>query len=1136
MRKLSRSILPGNQILACALSVLASALIMWGQVETGQITGTVTDPSGAVVANATVKAVNSATGAERDTVSSGSGLYVLPNLEPSAYDVTVSAAGFATTKQRIVLAVGQRLGNDFKLQVGATATTIEVREAEVAVNTETQSLSSTIDSKQVIELPSLTRDPYDFVATMPNVSDADPSQRGTNYAINGMRSASTNVLLDGVANNDEFTARVGQQVPIDSVQEYSVTSSDFTAEVGRASGGVVNVVTKSGTNTFHGTAYEFNRVSSLSANTFYNNANGIAQGIYDRNQFGYSVGGPVIKNKLFFFQNTEWTRIRSAAPQVAMVPTSQFIAASAAPTQAFFAAYGKLRPDLVTLQTFTKAQLHPCGSTLTDACNSLAANFPMFNLVQYNTAADAGGGNPQNTYDIVGNVDYVLNDKTSISAKYALYSENDFPGTVDTSPYAGFETGQLFFDNHLTVSATHTFSPTLISQTRLSYNRLTNVQPLAAQPVAPTLYMSATTQTVLAGQNVALPGYSPYTPGNSIPFGGPQNFGVLTHDMTKVKGKHSIRFGGQFTYIQDDRTFGAYEEAVEALGTGVGNALDNFLAGQLHEFEAAVNPQGQFPGGTVNLPVGPPNFSRSNRYKESALYVQDSWKVRPRMTVNLGLRWEYYGVQHNNKSTLDANFYPGAGSTLPQQIASGVVDTVPNSPNKTLWNPTYRDFAPRLGFAYDVFGDGKTSIRGGYGIGYERNFGNVTFNLFENPPNFGVLALVAGTDLPTIPISTSNAGPLAGNSGSKTVPPVTLRAVNPNIKTAYAHTYSVALEHQFGTNVIWSESYTGSTGENLYSIDQYNSPGEGNAYNNVPCTPGTFGNPGTCTARINSQYSYINDRTNGGFSNYNALISRIVTKNVWKTGITLDASYTWSHAIDNLSGTFSDGAQADYQLGFMEAFQPALDKGNSDFDAHHRIAISGIWELPFFKGSSLRDRVLGGWEFAPIFTARTGSPFTLYDCSNAYPYCPRAETAGALPKMGVTNVPTPGVPDNFQYYTFPTALTSQVGVWYNPKVGISDFGPFPSNILGRNTIFSPGVWNVNMGVYKNTRINEKFSLQLRLEMYDAFNHANFTVNVADVDVSAFKAVDGGFGQNPQPGTTVINYPSRNVQLGAKLIF
>jgi outer membrane receptor protein involved in Fe transport len=1108
---------------AIIFGLMLAALMLWGQAETGQISGTIQDASGAVVPNVAVAAKNVATGVQRATATNTSGVYVLPNITAGDWEVTLSASGFASQKKRVTVDVGAKVALDAKMEVGQTSTTVEVNAGAVQVNTESQTLSNTISNQQVTELPSLTRNPYDFVATVPNVSGDMQSGRGVGYAIDGMRSSSTNVMLDGVANNDEFTATVGQQVPLDSVQEYSVTTSSFSAEYGRSSGGVVNVITKSGTNTFHGSAYEFNRVSALASNSFYDNANGLPKGIYDRNNFGYSIGGPIKKNKLFFFQNTEWTRIRSHANEVAMVPTPQLIAASGANTQAFFSAYGKMRSDLSTLGTFTKAQVSSVcnGGSATGPCAALPASTPMFNEVTYQTAADSGGGTPQNTYDIVGNVDYNLSEKTQMSFRYALYNELDFAGTVNTSPYVGYETGQTNVDNHATYSLTHTFSPSLVSQTRLSFNRLNNLEPLGSVPPTPTLYMNASGPVALNGQYISFPGYSEYTPGNAIPFGGPQNFGIVSEDMTKVHGRHNIRFGGQITYMQDNRTFGAYEEAVEALGSNTGNAMDNFLNGQLHEFEAAVNPQGQYPGGTVNLPVGPPNFSRSNRYNEFALYGQDNFKVTSRFTLNLGLRWEYFGVQHNKDPKLDSNIVftgPGGLSNLAQQISTATVDPTPSNPNGGLWDKDYKDFSPRVGFAYSLTSDGKTSLRGGYGIGYERNFGNVTFNIIQNPPNYAVIALIAGSDLPTIPINVNNAGPLAGNSGSKKLPAVSLRGVNPDIKTAYAHTMSLTLERQIGSNVLASLGYSGSRGENLYDISHDNINGYGTEYLGTPCSALP------CLSRLNTQYGAINLRSDNGNSAYNALIGQLTFKDVAHSGVTLQANYTWSHAMDDLSSAFSDGVEADYQLGYMDPFHPKLDWGSSDFDATHRVAISAVWAIPLLKGNSLVDKVLGGWELAPIFTASTGNPFTIYDCTNAYSYCPRAQQVSATPPMGVTNVPTPGVPDNYEYYQFTNFANPANGLsWYNPKIGISDVGPFPNNEIGRNTFRTPGSYNINVGFYKNTRLTEKAQLQIRLEMYNAINHANFSVNLPDAEVEG-PFVDGLYNGN------------RNVQLGAKLVF
>ncbi|MGO9113051.1 MAG: TonB-dependent receptor domain-containing protein, partial [Thermoguttaceae bacterium] len=991
----------------------------------------------------------------RSTVTNTAGVYVLPNLSPGDWEVTLSASGFSTQKRRVTVDVGSKVTMDAKMEVGQTSTTVEVNAGAVQVNTESQTVSNTINTQQVTELPSLTRNPYDFVATVPNVTSDMQSGRGVGYAVNGMRSSSTNVMLDGVANNDDFTATVGQQVPLDSVQEYQVVTSDFSAEYGRASGGVVNVMTKSGSNDFHGSGYEFNRVSALASNGYFNNANDLPKGIYTRNNFGYAIGGPIKKNKLFFFQNTEWTRIRSYANEVANVPTPQLIAASNANTQAFFSAYGKLRSDLSTLATFTKADIPSIctGGSATGPCAALPASTPMFSEVAYQTPSDAGGGSPQNTYDIVGNVDYNLSEKTQMSFKYALYNEDDFPGVVNTSPYAGYETGQTNVDNHATLSLTHTFSPSLVSQTRLSFNRLNSQQPLGTAPVGPTLYMNASSAPRINGQLIGFPGYNEYTPGSAIPFGGPQNFGVLSEDVTKVRGRHNIRFGGMVNYEQDNRTFGAYEEAVESLGSNTGNAMDNFLNGQLHEFEAAVNPQGKYPGQTVNLPVGPPNFSRSNRYNEFALYGQDNFKVTARLSINYGLRWEYFGVQHNKNDALDSNIVftgPYSLSNLPQLIQGAVVDPTPTNPNGGLWDKDYKDFSPRIGFAYALTADGKTSLRGGYGIGYERNFGNVTFNVIQNPPAYAVLALIAGSDLPTIPVSVNNAGPLAGNTGSKTLPGVSLRGVDPNIKSAYAHTMSLTLERQVTNNLLASLGYSGSRGENLYDISHTNDNGYGNEYLGVPCTPGTYGNPGTCTARLNTQYSAINLRAGNGTSAYNSMIGQLTYRDVAHTGVTLQANYTWSHAMDDLSSAFTDGQQGNFQLGYMDPFNPMLDYGNSDFDATQRVAISAVWAIPVAKGSSLTDKILGGWELAPIFTANTGNPFTIYDCTNAYSYCPRAQQVSATPPGGVTNMPAPGVPDDYEYYQFTNFATGPLS-YYNPKLGISDDGPWPNNMIGRNT-------------------------------------------------------------------------------------
>ena len=357
--------------------------------------------------------------------------------------------------------------------------------------------------------------------------------------------------------------------------------------------------------------------------------------------------------------------------------------------------------------------------------------------------------------------------------------------------------------------------------------------------------------------------------------------------------------------------------------------------------------------------------------------------MKPRLTLNLGLRWEYYGVQHNANPSLDSNFYLGPGSNLYQQIRSGTVQIADQSPVGGLWAPDKNNFAPRVGIAWDVFGDGSTSLRGGYGIGYERNFGNVTFNVIQNPPNYAVVSIVSGVDVPTMPVFTDNAGPLAG-TGTKALPATSLRAVNQNLQTAYSQFWSAAIDRQVMRNSVLSFEYAGSKGTGLYDIANLNVAGYGAA----------FLGDARATNRINYQYSNINYRSDGGFNYYNGLNVKFSTSNLFNKGLQLVANYTWSHSIDNLSSTFSDGYSSFYGLGYLNAFNPSLDKGSSDYDVRNRFVVSGVWDLPWMKNSSnaFARAALGGWSMSPIFLVHSGYPFSIYDCSNlgATGYtCPR---------------------------------------------------------------------------------------------------------------------------------------------------
>ena len=377
-----------------SLIAILTLISVWafGQAESGAINGIVTDKTGAVVVGATVTATSVDTGLVRTATTGSAGEYAITNLPPKLYSVTVEAQGFRKYTQQIKVGVGSMNELSAKLAVTGASTTVEVSssaETTPVVNTENQTLSQTINSKQMVNLPTLTRNPYDLVATAGNVTEDNNSGRGAGYSINGTRSANTDILLDGGENVDLFTATVGQSVPLDTVQEFSVLTNNFTAEYGRTGGGVVNVATKSGTNDFHGSLYEFNRLSALAANTYNNDANNITKPGFTRNQFGYSIGGPIVKNKLFFFSGTEWTRIRSDSVVTQSIIDPAFLALPEVngATKALFNDFGHLRPNLGVLQNVNWQQANGGNCPAPLPCSA-----PFGQYVQYGFLRIPAGG------------------------------------------------------------------------------------------------------------------------------------------------------------------------------------------------------------------------------------------------------------------------------------------------------------------------------------------------------------------------------------------------------------------------------------------------------------------------------------------------------------------------------------------------------------------------------------------------------------------------------------------------------------------------------------------------------------------------------------------------------------------------
>ncbi len=1107
----------------------------------GNISGTVTDPSGAIVPGAAVTLKQTETNALRTSTSDASGLFSFSNVQPGPYTLTTTSGGFAPTDIVLTMTIGGNVTLNPKLTVSNSNTTVEVSADQTAnINTSSPEVSQVISATEISQLPSLTRNPYDFVALSGNVSSGDNTasgaaqngaNRGVNFSLNGQRNSGTEILLDGVENLSVFGDAVGIIVPIDDVQEYRIITNNFSPEYGRASGGVVAVATKAGTNDLHGRVWEFNRIAATTSNTVSNAQQGNPKGNYTRNQFGGAVGGPIVKDKLFFFASTEFTRVRSSANLISTIPTAQLLAAAPANVQSFFSTYGPTNVGhVLSTTTNLQAGAPDANKVQQPLYPTLDPGLPIFNDVGFSAPSDAGGGLPQNTYNVTGRVDYNLGEKTQTFFRYVNYHEVDQAGSAFSTPYSQYNVGASNIGQAYLLSLAHEINPSVALLSKLSFTRIStgNTYDQSLQNT-PSLVVAPNAKNPFTQNSFQFPGFYDTNPANGgLPFGGPQNTIQYNQDINVTRGTHQVQAGGQLLYIQDNHGYGAYAQANEQLGVSTNAGLGNFLTGNLYEYQVAVNPNGVLPcarnaytAALINTsscqiatPTAAPQFARSNRFHDWAVYAQDQWKVNPRLTLNYGVRYEYFGVQHNNNPNLDSNFFYGAGSSIPQQVRNGSVLTSPKSPNGRLWNPQYGTVSPRLGFAVDVFGNGRTSLRGGYGISYERNFGNVTFNVIQNPPNYAVV-VARKTTLGSPQVTNANSLQPIGGATSVSLPPTSLRHVDQNIRTAQTQFYSLSVDQQLGRGTVLELTYNGSRGLHLYDIKNYNIAGGGNFYLGDPITDPVSGNSALTYA--NPQYSNDNNRGSNGDSYYHAVNVQFQAQDLRHTGLSIVANYTLAHATDDLSTTFSETSAGNFSLGYTDPFNPALDHGSSDFDIRHRFVFAPIYRTPsFLKGShSYLAQLLGGYELTGIYTLRTGTPFTVYDSTNDnsgysvpryVPYTPvTSHTFKKIP-TGVSG----GGTNNYQIGALPTA----VPISNAALLGYSDFGPYPSTMTARNAFRGPGAYNLNVSISKTFPIHERINLELRAEGFDVTNHHNLYIQGAALDVAQQGTTD--FFNNSAP--------------------
>ncbi len=1055
-----------TRFVACLLpALLASSLFLRAQDVTGALTGVVKDATGASVPAAKVSAINSGTKATFDASTDENGTYTIRTLPPGVYNLTVDASGFKHYEAReIRLQVNETLRLDADLQVGAAAESVTVTAQAVIVDTQTPTLKTVVDQKRIEELPLNGRNATQLVRLVVGVVTdprADVSS-GTTYgggvvgvSVNGSRANSTNYVLDGASNNDHYTNAPNPMPNPDALQEFSVQTNNFSAEFGRQSGGLVNAVTKSGTNDIHGSAFEFVRNNALNATNYFApvvNGERATDGL-KRNQYGVTLGGPVYipklydgHNKTFFFFSYQGTK------QVQAPSTGSIIVPTAAQRLGNFGT--KTIKDPATGLPFPNNQIP------TSQLNPISLA-----ILQFIPLPTAGNSvtlavpNNFNDNQYLGRVDQQLGSKNRLSGRF-WNSAASTPAFLDPADYLANNTGRTWLNRSVSITDTHIFSPTLLNEALFSFNRTdgNNV------PIYPAKSFKD------LGINIFTDNQPQYY-ANVVGYFGTLNTGdtnkFLRDEFQAIdtlrwtKGKHSVSFGGEYgrgadTVRNNFRANGRFTFGGTSLFTGDG--LADFLLGKF-----------------VSLQQGGGEY-RDTRFNRVALFVNDTWKITPRLTLTLGVRWEPF-LPYTDLNGKVAVWEPGKQSTRFPGAPPGVLFAGDQGIPAGGVPSIYTRFAPRVGFAYDVFGDGKTSIRGGYGMFFDSPDTLAMNNQSDQAP-YGTVVTIDGNANNNInnPYAVNvNPFPIDIKNLSKTAvfPPFSSQWLYASdYRSAYVSSWNLSIEREVINNLLVRVSYAGSKGTRLTDVREINQ---------------AVYAPGVTTATTNARRPYGPALGSSGLvvpvgnSVYHAL--QFTAEKRFSRGFTLLANYQFAKSIDDASGGKGSSQT------FTNPNNQRFDRGPSDFDKTHVANISGLWDLPVHFQNKAVNSVLGGWTLNGIFSAWSGYPFSVTSgVDNAF-----TGTGGQRADL----IGNPNLPDN-------RSKADKIAQWLNatpvvtiPGVGQAK-GAFAPNavgtfgVLGRNTFRGPGYASLDGGLAKRFVIYERLAATFRFEAFNSLNRTNLT--------------------------------------------